>query len=243
MTQDPAIWLQNAVPHPNPRQRLICFAHAGGPASFFRDWGNHMPDTEVLAVRYPGRGERIEEPSPECLHQLGYDIADAVAQLGDLPIALFGHSMGAVVALETARALEERGIHVAHLFASGSRNAPLPGPEEFADDDDDAVAARLVGLGGTDPELAEDPFFQELVLPYILSDGRMFHAYDNRTGPLLHCPITTIVGDNDPDADLRPWPELTDGGFQEHVLPGDHFYLVPYPPYALLQDSLSVAVR
>ncbi|WP_433607186.1 thioesterase II family protein [Dactylosporangium sp. CA-139114] len=236
------LWLQHPVPRPDARQRLVCFPHAGGSAVIFRDWGNHLTDTAVYAVRYPGRAERIDEPAPDDLPALGRRIARAVAQLGDLPLALFGHSMGAGVALETARSLESLGVPVSHLFASGSRNAPLPAPPPpEADDahDDPATVARLISLGGTDPQLAADPLFQELVLPYIRSDGRMFHAYMRSFSPepRLRCPVTTIVGDADADADERPWPELTAGPFREVVVPGDHFYLTGRPPFALLEPA------
>jgi surfactin synthase thioesterase subunit len=232
-------WLDVAVPCPDARQRLVCFPHAGGSASFFRDWGRQLPGTEVLAVRYPGRAERIDEPSPTDLRRLGRQVAAVLAGLADLPLALFGHSMGAAVALETARSLQDRGLRPAHLFASGSRNAPLPPPADPAADDDAAVAEQLAGVGGTDPELLADPAFQELVLPYVRSDGRMFHAYQHRREPVLHCPVTTVVGDVDADADRRPWAALTDGGFREQVVAGDHFYLVPHPPFALLGDALA----
>ncbi|UNO43712.1 thioesterase [Streptomyces sp. MST-110588] len=236
---DPTVWFQRLTARPGGRQRLICFPHAGGSAPFFRDWGERLPGTEVHSVRYPGRGERLAEPSPTDLGELGREIAEALTPLADLPLALFGHSMGAVVALETARALEERGIRPAHLFASGSRNAPLPAPEELdTEDDADAVCERLVALGGTDAEMAADPAFRELVLPYILSDSRMFTSYAHRPGPVLRCPVTTIVGDRDEDADRRPWPELTDGGFCEHIVRGDHFYLIQEPPFALLRTAL-----
>ncbi|SCF94190.1 Thioesterase domain-containing protein, partial [Streptomyces sp. Ncost-T6T-2b] len=60
----------------------------------------------MYAVRYPGRAERLAEPVATDLRELARDIADAVVQLADRPIALFGHSMGAPIALETAAALE-----------------------------------------------------------------------------------------------------------------------------------------
>ncbi|WP_327233971.1 alpha/beta fold hydrolase [Streptomyces sp. NBC_01317] len=243
-THHPSTWLQCAVPVADPRWQLICFPHAGGSASFFRDWGHHLPGVRVHAVRYPGRAERLAEPVPTDLRDLARATADAVAALPgvpDLPLALFGHSMGAAVALETARALEARGITPAHLIASGSRDAPYPPPEPAAeiDEDDAEVVTRLITLGGTDPELAADPVFQELVLPYIRGDSHMFHSYIPRPEPLLRCPVTTIVGDADPDADRRPWSELTGGGFREQRVPGDHFYLVPEPPYALVLNSVA----
>ncbi|MEU4488565.1 alpha/beta fold hydrolase [Streptomyces purpurascens] len=234
-----ARWLHCPVPLPDPERRLVCFPHAGGSAAFFRDWGGRLPGTEVHTVCYPGRAERIDEPPARDLRVLAHAVASAVEPLADRPLLLFGHSMGAAVALETARALERRGVHPAHLVASGSRDAPCPGPEDSAaaqDEDDETVVARLLALGGTDPELAADPEFRSLVLPYVRDDGRMFHAYLPRPDdPPLGCPVTTIVGDADPDADLRPWSTLTTASHREHVVEGDHFYLVPKPPFALIQ--------
>ncbi|MFB6524401.1 thioesterase II family protein [Streptomyces sp. NPDC056401] len=243
--------LRCAAPDPDARVRLVCFPHAGGSASFFRDWGAALPGIEVHAVCYPGRAERIAEPPPTDLRQLAHEIADAVAALADRPVALFGHSMGAPIALETAAALEARGIEPVRLFASGSRNAPYPpagdgaategGAEDAADmddTDDAAVIEHLLTLGGTDPELAADPEFQELVLPYVRADGRAFRTYVPRPDLSVRCPVTTVNGDADEDADLRPWAELTRGGLREHAMPGDHFYLVPAPPHALIRQAL-----
>jgi pyochelin biosynthetic protein PchC len=217
----------------------VSFPHAGGSAGFFRTWGASLPDVEVLAVRYPGRAERIDEPGPEDLVALAHDIADAIEALETRPIALFGHSMGAPIALETARRLELRDVAVAHVFASGSRAGDVEPPAPVVDDTDETTIARLLELGGTDPELASDPWFQELVLPYVQSDGRMFHAYEMDDHPPLRCPVTAIVGDRDVDADVRPWPRLTLGPYEERSVSGDHFYLVAAPPFDVIREALA----
>ncbi|SCG46325.1 pyochelin biosynthetic protein PchC [Micromonospora zamorensis] len=239
-------WLRCPAPLTDPDVRLVCFPHAGGSAAMFHSWGGRLPGVEVHAVCYPGRAHRIAEPPPTDLRQLAVQITEALVPLADRPLILFGHSMGAAIALETAVALQERGIEPFHLFASGSRDAPYPGPEQLSDPDDlndAAVVQRLLTLGGTDPELAADPEFQELVLPYVRADGRMFHAYEPGTGPMLRCPVTTIVGDADDDADCRPWSTLTTGTVRAYGVRGDHFYLVAEPPLALLGDCLPAPVR
>ncbi|MEU1199832.1 alpha/beta fold hydrolase [Streptomyces sp. NPDC005813] len=239
MTTYSSRWLVCDTARPDARIRLVCFPHAGGSAAFYRAWGQSLTEVEVHAVQYPGRADRFDEEPPHDLVRLASDIADALEPLADVPLAFFGHSLGAPIALETARALQSRGIHLEHLFASGSRDAPLPdlsGPEE----DPDQLLADLVRMGGTDAEMAADPIFQEVVVPYLMADGRMFHRYDMAPEPLLKCPVTTVVGDQDDDADLRPWSALSTMPVREVGVTGNHFYLITDPPYSLLQEALAV---
>ncbi|MBE4737358.1 MULTISPECIES: thioesterase II family protein [Streptomyces] len=222
---------------PTARVRLVCFPHAGGSASFYRGWGDALPDVEVHAVQYPGRADRFDEEPPDDLVRLADDIADALEPLEDRPLAFFGHSLGAPIALETARALQRRGVHIEHLFASGSRDAPLP-TGLVAEEDPDRLLDDLVRMGGTDAEMAADPIFREVVLPYLIADGRMFHDYVMRPEPLLTCPVTTIVGDRDEDADRRPWSALSTSAVREVGVAGHHFYLIADPPYPVLRKTL-----
>ncbi|KAK1180126.1 alpha/beta fold hydrolase [Streptomyces sp. NBS 14/10] len=242
MTSYTSRWLVRDMARPEARIRLVCFGHLGASAAFYRSWGQSLTEVEVHAVQYPGRADRLDEDPPHDLVQLAADIADALEPLADLPLAFFGHSMGAPVALETARALQGRGIHIEHLFASGSRDAPLP-TGLVADEDPDRLLEDLVRMGGTDAEMAADPIFQELVIPYLIADSRMLHRYTMAPEPLLTCPVTTIVGDQDDDADRRPWSALSTLPVQEVGVTGNHFYLIADPPYSLLRQTLSAPRR
>lgn len=237
MTGSTSGWLACSVSRPDAPRRLVCLPHAGGSAAFFHDWGRQLPNLEVHAACYPGRAGRLREQPPADLVELAQGVAQAVLELSDRPIGLFGHSMGAPIALEVARALEQAGAEVDHLFASGSRPGPVPDRPPEPDSDPDELFGKLIQLGGTDPELADDPEFRELVLPYLQGDERMFRTYRMTQQPTVHCPVTCIVGDNDAEADQRPWPTLTLGGFGEWVVPGDHFYLSAQPPYQLINEQ------
>ncbi|MFD6624392.1 thioesterase II family protein [Streptomyces diastaticus] len=246
MSPQTELWFQRWREVPDAAYRLICFPHAGGSASFFRPWQDHFPEAQVLAVRYPGRAERIEDPLAKDLRALAQDIAAAVDDQGDqgdqqgLPLVFFGHSMGAPIALETGRALEAAGLPVAHLFASGSRDAPLPEPTP-ATDDEETVIEQLVARGGTSREMLDDDLFRELVLPYILGDDQMFHSYRMSAEPLLNCPVTVLTGDQDEDADRRPWSSLTTRPVTQVSVRGGHFYLTEEPPYELVRTALGLS--
>ncbi|MBQ1119848.1 thioesterase [Streptomyces sp. A73] len=238
MTAYASRWLACDTARPGARIRLVCFPHAGASASFFRSWSQSLTEVEVHGVQYPGRANRLDEEPPHDLVQLSADIADALEPLADLPLAFFGHSLGAPVALETARALQHRGIYIEHLFASGSCDAPLP-TGSVLDENPDHILKDLVRMGGTDAEMAADPIFQEVVMPYLIADNRMFHSYNMAPEPLLRCPVTTIVGDQDDDADRRPWSTLSTVPIQEVGVPGNHMYLIADPPFSLLRETLS----
>jgi pyochelin biosynthesis protein PchC len=212
--------------------RLICFPHAGGSARFFRCWADKLPATiGLLAVQYPGREDRLDE---ECVTHLG-PLADAITRalepVTDLPLVLFGHSLGAAVAYEVARRLDAgRGTAPAALFVSG-RPAPSRQREQSLHlADDQALWDDVTRQAGTPGEVLGNPELRSLVLPALRGDYRLSETYQAAPGPLLRCPVVACLGDTDPDVTLAEagcWREVTRAAFSLQVFAGDHFYLVP----------------
>ncbi|GGL11865.1 thioesterase [Sphaerisporangium melleum] len=224
-------WFHCYEHRPGAALRLFCFPHAGGSAAFYRAWHHDLPAAvEVRAVQYPGRGDRRADPPVRDARRLAAAVADAMAPLLDRPVALFGHSLGALVAYEVARELEARGRGVLHLFASG-RHAPHERRHGDAHTwSDDALAAELVRLGGVEPEFMADPVMRELTLPVVRHDYRIDATYHHLSDGVLACPVTVLLGDADPEVtpeQAARWAELTRGQCAVRVLRGDHFYLVP----------------
>ncbi|MEV5844751.1 alpha/beta fold hydrolase [Streptomyces sp. NPDC051985] len=233
-------WTECIEPRPFAATRLICFPYAGGSSYFFRDWRKGLPEFEVHAVCYPGRADRFGEPAATDLVAMAGEIAEAVRPLTDRPTVLFGHSMGAVVAYETARALEAAGSRPAHLFVSGARAGHLVRRDaRAAGKNEETVITALQELGGTDTELLDHPMFRELILPYVQADFRMLGGYEHRAGALLDCPVTAVAGMSDPRVTAEQaaqWAQVTEGPFRRFMVPGGHFYLADSPPYELVRE-------
>lgn len=183
-------------------------------------------------MQYPGRQDRRAEPLFEDVRKLAAAIAGALVPWAGRPWAFFGHSMGAIVAFETARLLEGRpGVApLVRLIASG-RRAPSTFRHETVHQRDDAgLIAELRQLNGTENEVFRDEELLRLVLPAIRGDYRAIETYRGDPEARIGAPVSVFVGDDDPRVTLeeaRAWEAHTEGGFELHVFSGGHFYLVP----------------
>jgi medium-chain acyl-[acyl-carrier-protein] hydrolase len=219
-------------PCPDAALRLICLPYAGAGASIFRAWPTALPGIEVLAARLPGREGRLREPMPRTWRALVEQSVDALLPSLRGPYALFGHSMGAVLALAVARELSSRGApRPEHLIVSG-RPAPDRAPRWLG-----AAAAladgplleelerRFGGLAGT---LLDDPEVRDVVLPTLRADFLLLDAARDEAADLLACDVTVYGGSGDPTTpldDLVGWQSVSRGRFRLKLFPGGHFFL------------------
>ncbi|MFC3996921.1 thioesterase II family protein [Nocardiopsis sediminis] len=230
---DSALWIRRFHPAPDSAIRLVCLPHAGGSAAVYFPMSRALKDdADVLSVQYPGRQDRRGEPGVRDMAEYADRVYDALLPWNDRPLALFGHSMGAVIAFEVARRLEGAGTVPARLFVSG-RRAPsrTREGEDLHRRDDAGLIEEMRRLDGTDSSLLDDPELLPLILPALRSDYTAIETYAYRPGPPLATPVTALVGDADPRATLkevRAWSDHTGGAFDMEVFTGGHFYLTEH---------------
>jgi medium-chain acyl-[acyl-carrier-protein] hydrolase len=235
--QDNSKWLEYRQARLNPALRLVCLPFVGADASIFRSWQSALPSwIEVLPVQYPGRGKRFNEPAIRSLETLRERLTEVLIPYLDRPFALFGHSMGGIVAFELARAFDRLSqpapvtIFVsaskpphARLRFMGKRPKPiwsLP-EEEFIDE--------LKRLNGTPRELLEDPEALKVFSPTIRADFELLETADFQYGATVKSPIVAFCGTHDflaPAESILLWRDLTTATFEFHLISGDHFFLL-----------------
>lgn len=224
-----AAWLRRFHPVRRPVARLVCFPHAGGAAPFFLGMSRGLaPDIEVLAVQYPGRQDRRHEPFVPDIPGLAERVAELVPTGMGVPLALFGHSMGATVAFEVASRLEAAGSAVAVLFVSGRRAPSRQRAETGYGYTDDGILRELRELSGTQAQLLGDDDVVRMILPALRNDYRALANYLYAARSPLDCPIQAFIGDADPRVDLdevEAWAEHTSSTFAMRAFPGGHFFL------------------
>ncbi|MFG3409648.1 thioesterase II family protein [Streptomyces sp. NPDC048142] len=212
------------------RPTLLCFPHAGGAASTYTSLSRALAsEVEVLAVQYPGRQDRRRQGPLTSIDALADALTEVVRSELHGPFAFFGHSMGAVIAYETARRLSERRASTPVRMFLSARGAPgvVPNPRDRIATDAELLAA-VRRLGGTATALLDDPEVREMVMPALRADYRALATYVWRPGEPLAMPFTVMAGDSDPVvtvAEASAWRDFTTADTTIDVFPGGHFYL------------------
>lgn len=219
-------------PRSNPRAalRVLCFPFAGGGASVFRTWPAQLPpDVEVLAVEMPGRETRLRDPLIERRSALVTALADAVIPEVQGPVAIYGHSLGALIGFDLVRELRRRSLPgPVHLFVSGRRAPQLPEPSPMHQLPEPEFLARLRRLGGISDLVLRDPDLVAYFLPMLRADISLNEIEPYRDEPPLACPITALGGASDERAslaELDAWHAQTSAAFEREIFPGGHFFI------------------
>lgn len=229
------------VRRPGARYRLFCLPFPGAGASAFLPWADELPhDVELSAIQLAGREDRFVDEPATAVDAIVAELVDAIAPTLDMPYALFGHSGGALLAFELARALPEP----THLFVSAEFPPDAPRPDATLYQlDDAAFADRLLARGGTAPEIAGNAELMELLLPILRADFTWYGTYRYEQGPPLDCPITVFASPDDPlvaPAEVTGWRAHTTGPSQVHDVSGGHFFVrdAAGPVVARIVDAL-----
>jgi medium-chain acyl-[acyl-carrier-protein] hydrolase len=246
-------WVTAARPNPAAQLRLFCFTYAGGGTSYFNSWVNSLPLTvELCPIRPPGRESRLREaPYRRIVGEAGKSmvppLAEALLPYLTKPFAFYGHSMGAIVAFETARALRQMGAGLPQaLLVSGCRAPQIPDPDPPIYGLPEGEFVQAMGaLNGTPTAVLENQELLALLMPVLRADFEAIETYQYSAEAPFSFPVTAVGGDNDPKAPpdhIQAWQEQTLGKFQTHTLTGDHFF-IQTPQFISLLGQMVAGIR
>ncbi|MFE9867983.1 thioesterase II family protein [Streptomyces sp. NPDC005506] len=209
---------------------LVLFPHAGaGATAYWRLAQHQCAHARPLIARLPGRECRSQETRFTDIRPLVRALAPALRPRLSENYVLYGHSMGALIAFETARLLTlAYNMPPARLIVSGME-APQDSPTGHARhlQSDHELWQTVAEMGGIPPEIIADASMRQMLLPLLRADFELTDTYTFAAMPLLTCPISAYAGEADPElpaAAMADWGANTTGAFEHTVLPGDHFF-------------------
>ncbi len=220
--------------------RLFCFPHAGGATSFFRGWRKLLlPDIDVCPIRLPGRETRADEAPYTRMDTLVADVVEGLLEHTGRPYALFGHSLGTLMAYEVACGLAKAGAPDPAALVVAAFRAPHSArrPRRIAALPDDEFVEALAGFGGIPPKLLGRKETYKFFVPVLRSDFSVAESYPVRTSVTgLTCPVLAVGGDDDSLAsrdEIAQWRDAAGGDFGFRMFAGGHFF-VQDPPEELV---------
>lgn len=225
-------WLVRRAPRDGAKLRLFCFPHAGAGSVIFRDWFAAFPATiDVCAVEPPGRLARRKERAYRDLGEFTQALVSELAPYLDRPFALFGYSLGSLMAFECARALRtQHGLQPANLIVAAHKAPHKPFRHRTIGHESAPVFVRELErrYGPLEPMIKADPEMLAVVVEMMRTDLGMVENYRYRADAPLACPILALGGSQDLGVDaseLEAWREHTLSTCRVEWFAGGHFFL------------------
>lgn len=212
---------------------LFFLPHAGGSAKSYCSFKRFLPSSlTVIPMEIAGRGTRSSEALYNDVSDCCRDLLERHGEtMTEEEYAIFGHSMGTLLACELVRQAREKGIpEPKHVFLSGRCSA------------DESAMIFKSGEDTSDEEITEF-FFSKAFLPksaagagelitmlsrILCADVRM--ADRCRFSPeefRFACDVTVLYGRDDEmlsGFDMYGWQRMTHGSCRVYDFSGGHFY-------------------
>jgi surfactin synthase thioesterase subunit len=209
---------------------LLCLPCAGASATMYLRWRRLLPRwIRIVPVELPGRGSRLAEPLVEDFDALVAQICAEQAEALRGDFAIFGHSMGALLAYGMTRRLRSMGRALPlALLACGSSAPSQRDPARFADKTDDAsLTADLRQQGGTPEEVFASAELMRITLDVLGADYRVCEGFRYPGEAPLPMPVHVFAGrEDDIDAArIHAWSVEAGGAYSLDWFDGGHFFI------------------
>ncbi|HKP57746.1 MAG TPA: thioesterase domain-containing protein [Polyangiales bacterium] len=225
-------WIVRRNPRDRAALRLFLLPHAGAGTVIYRDWSADFPESiDVCAIEPPGRFPRRKERSIGDVFEFARSLQPALDPYLDLPFAIFGYSLGALMAFEVAREIRrQRKLEPVHLFAAAQKAPHMPYRSRAISREPTLSFVREIEqrYGSFDPLVKEDPETLAMVVDIMRADLGMLENYRYLEEEPFRCPILAIGGKDDVGIlpkELEGWRIHTKGSFRADWCPGTHFFL------------------
>lgn len=209
---------------------LFSLPCAGASAAMYLRWRRELPSwVRIHPMELPGRGGRLHEAPEKTFEALAASLCDEIGAYPSRRYALFGHSMGALLAYRIAHylRLRVRPLPVALLVCA----CAAPSRQDwkrYADKDSDAsLIAELRKQDGTPEEVFQNPELLSMTLALLGEDYRFCASFRYQELPPLPIPIHVFGGraDEIDVSALEAWRLESTRSFSLDWFDGGHFLL------------------
>lgn len=224
---------------------LLCLPYAGGSAQVYKKWSKEIhPSISLIPVEMAGRGSRMSEPLYEDVREAAKDLLCQVRQYTSEQYAIFGHSMGSLLAYELIHLIHAENLPLPIAAFMSGRSAP-----HCVDVDrmtfqlpDEAFIAEVQSLGGTPLEVFQDKELRSLFVPILRADFKLVGTYEHKPQAPLSLKLIVMngIGDTSLCGDVAEWQSHTTQTCDIVQFKGSHFFIheQEHEVVSLINDTL-----
>lgn len=216
--------------------QLFCLPYAGASArGVYEKWKLQMNKRiKIYPLELAGHGQRMQEPLNASVDEVVQEFLPVIKEniFGERPYALFGHSMGTILAYELALAIQKEQLHPpVTMFLSG-RYPPhfIYGEKGNHLLPDKEFLHQLMKLGGTPAQFLQSTELLKIFLPVLRNDYRIINEHLlNAIKEKFDFDIAFFYSDSDDfvkDKKIAAgWAKYTNKLFSMFEFQGGHFFL------------------
>lgn len=218
-------------------RKLVCLPHAGAGPSAYAKWCIAARDLGISlrTVHYPGReGRNTEQFIDDANTMVKTMLLHWKEITGGNEYAMFGHSMGALLAFAVCLRLQTEGRRLPdRLFLSGIGPRGITGPPLLVDGASDlALLQHVRRRYGSIPDfIMADPELHKLFAAPLRADLQLVQNFPFDPSGRLAMSATLFGGSEDPCTavdHLIPWQRHFARPVTIRILPGAHFFFAEY---------------
>jgi surfactin synthase thioesterase subunit len=208
---------------------LICIPYSGGSKYSLAPLLKKAPaNLNPVVLELPGRGARSSEKLCDDINLIEEDIYRRSILHTGKPYAIYGHSMGGLLAFLLTKRILRNGLPgPVHLFITGTAGPSVSGDRKYHRLEKKDFIEKIKSLKGMPDEILENEDMMDYFEPIIRSDFKLSETYVYPSSAPFHIPISVIVGEEeDMDADeVATWKMESSAEVAISRLPGNHFFI------------------
>ena len=223
------------------KTKLFLLHFAGGNFYSYQFITNYLTvDFDVIPVELPGRGKRIKERLLTDFDLAARDILNQIKpRIESADFIIYGHSMGASLALRVSNLLLQLQIKPICVIVSGNpgpgikenKKRYLLGKQLFIDE--------LKRLGGFPKELIDHEELINFYEPILRADFEIAEKNNLELDQKINTPIYAMMGNKEEKFDeITNWSRFTSNDFGYKIFDGGHFFIHQYPEKIAIQIKL-----
>ncbi|GAA0709940.1 thioesterase domain-containing protein [Paraclostridium ghonii] len=212
------------------RFKLFCVPYAGGSAMVYSQWRKYMKDKiEIVPIELKGRGMRLNEAHYNLIEDAIEDVFRVIKEnIEGCDYAIFGHSMGSLIAYEVYQRIIEEQIQMPkHMFFSGRQAPSIELKTQYYKLEEDKFLEVVKEYGGFTDDILKSVEIMRYFIPILRNDFKILEEYKYKEKVKISVGSSVFIGREDSVSiyEVLEWQNHIEGKCDIYMFNGGHFFI------------------